>query len=161
MKVDLWFDRFDQRFEAVPGIVAETAVEYYKERFIQKNWEGVPWAPYKNKKREPTKGSLMMRTNNLFSSIRPSFVTAARVVVSAGSGKVGYARVHNEGLRVRGIQYVRPYTHPNLLGKGRKQVQGHARKVDFKMPKRQFIGVGDILNLRIRSRISKHISANK
>lgn len=152
-KINLWFDRLDSRFEAFPGIIAETAVEYYKERFIQKNWEGKPWPSYKNKKREPGKGSLMMRTNNLFSSVRPTVVTNQKVVISAGSGRIPYARVHNEGLRVRGVQYVRPYTHPNLLGKGMRQVQGHARKVDFKMPQRQFIGPSAILTTQIINRL--------
>jgi phage gpG-like protein len=158
MKIEVWFDRFDKRFNDVAPIVAETSVEYFKERFIQKNWEGVPWAPFKNKKREPSKGSLMMRTNNLFSSIRPSVVTAEKVIISAGSGKVPYARVHNEGLRVRGVQYVRPYTHPNMFGKGRRQVKWHARKVDFKMPKRQFMGNSATLNGLIMDRIKKHFS---
>lgn len=161
MKIDLWFDRFDQRFQLVPPVVSETAVEFFKERFIQKNWEGTPWTPYKNKKREPRRGSLMMRSNNLFSSIRPSQVTADKVVISAGSSKVPYARVHNEGLRVRGVQYVRPYTHPNLLGKGRRQVQGHARKVDFTMPQRQYMGNSAMLNDRIKARLIRHFNANK
>lgn len=158
-RINLWFDQFDAKFVAIPDIVAETAVEHFKERLIQKNWEGVPWAPYKNPKREPAKGSLMMRTNNLFSSIRPSTVLPSEVVISAGSPKVPYARVHNEGLRIRGVQYVRPYTHPNLLGKGRTQVQGHARRVDFRMPRRQFIGVSAMLNNRILERIKAHYNS--
>lgn len=156
--INLWFDRFDEQFSATPGIIAETGVEYFKERLIQKNWNGIPYAPYKNKKKEPSKGSLMMRTNNLFSSIRPSMVTAERVVISGGGPKVPYARIHNEGGRVRGIQYVRPYTHPNLLGKGRKQVQGHARKVDFTIPRRQFMGNSVALNERILERLKRHFN---
>jgi phage gpG-like protein len=155
-KINLWFDVFDQRFSATPGIIAETAVEHFKERFIQKNWEGVPWTPYKNKKREPSKGSLMMRTNNLFSSVRPSRVSPERVTISAGSSRISYARIHNEGGLVRGIQYVRPYTHPNLLGKGRRQVRGHARKMNFTIPKRQFMGRSAALNDRILSRLRSH-----
>jgi hypothetical protein len=101
----------------------------------------------------------MMRTNNLFSSVRPSVVLPSEVVISAGSPKVPYARIHNEGGRIRGIQYVRPYTHPNLLGKGRTQVRGHARKVDFSMPRRQFIGVSRTLNNRILERIKAHYNS--
>jgi phage gpG-like protein len=157
-KINLWFDKFDEQYSATAGIISETAVEYFKERLIQKNWNGIPYAPYKNKKREPAKGSLMMRTNNLFSSIRPSIVTAERVVISVGGQKVPYARIHNEGGRVRGIQYVRPYTHPNLLGKGRTQVQGHARKVDFVMPRRQFMGASVALNERILERLKRHFN---
>lgn len=158
-KIQVWFDRFDKRFSEAPGIIAETAVEYFKERFIQKNWNGSPWPVYKNPNREPKKGSLMMRNNNLFASVRPSHVSPDRVVISAGSSKVPYARVHNEGLRVRGVQYVRPFTHPNMFGKGRRQVQGHARKVDFQMPKRQFMGNSPTLNARIMERLKRHYNS--
>lgn len=158
-RINVWFDRFDQRFEAAPVIISETAVEHFKERFIQKNWNGVPWAPYKNQRRQPTKGSLMMRTNNLFSSIRPSVVSPERVVISGGSPKVPYARIHNEGGRVRGIQNVRPYTNSNFMGRGRAQIKAHTRRLDFMMPKRQFMGYSPILNEQIMQRLKRHFNS--
>jgi phage gpG-like protein len=52
---------------------------------------------------------------------------------------VPYAALHNEGGRLRAVQYVRAHTRTNSKGK-RMQVQGHSRKMDIKYPKRQFIG---------------------
>lgn len=51
---------------------------------------------------------------------------------------VPYAALHNEGGRLRAVQYVRAHTRTRN-GK-RAQVQGHSRKMDIKFPKRQFIG---------------------
>lgn len=163
-KINLWFDKFDQSFSAFPDIIAETAVEHFKEGFISKSWEGVPWAPYKNTKREPKKGSLMMRTNNLFSSIRPSEVTPSRVTISAGSPKVPYARIHNEGgvinKAARSETFVRNRS-PLKEGKGGgrfKMGTTAGKGFTFKasattMPKRQFIGASAALNLRIMNRL--------
>jgi phage gpG-like protein len=51
---------------------------------------------------------------------------------------VPYAGLHNNGGRLRVIQYVRAHTRTRK-GK-REQVQAHSRKIDTKFPKRQFIG---------------------
>jgi len=167
-KINLWFDKFDQAFSAFPDIIAETAVEHFKEGFISKSWEGVPWAPYKNKKREPKKGSLMMRTNNLFSSIRPSEVNPSLVTISAGSPKVPYARIHNEGgvinKAARSETFVRNrYTKGKkakafggmgLYKGGTKAGKGLTFKAhSITMPQRQFMGVSASLNLRIMNRL--------
>jgi len=149
-KINLWFAQLDSRFEQVPGIIGETATEFYKANFAQAQWEGVPWPARKDNKTHP----LLRKTGNLFSSISYSVPNPNKVLVSAGRNKrTPYARVHNEGQRVRGVQNVRPYTHPNLFGKGRRQVSSFTRQVNFKMPQRQFIGPSAILNIQIMNRL--------
>lgn len=158
--IEAFFSEFNQQFEPVPDVIAETATEYFKEALISKQWDGDPYPPYKDAAKEPTRGSLMMRSNNLFSSIQPTIVTRTQVRVSAGGAKAPYARVHNEGQRVRGTAYVRPYTNNNLFGKGKRaQIKGHTRKVDFQMPKRQFMGVSQIMLDRARTRIINQLNA--
>ena len=154
-KLNAWFANFEHRFDKqVPDIIAETATEYFKERFIRKNWDNTPWRGYKNKKYEPSRGSLMMRSNLLFQSVRPAVVEPGRVRISAGSSKVPYARVHNEGLRVRAVQYVRPHKNNNFMGRQKRvNIKGHSRKIDFKMPRRQFMGHSAILNREIIKRL--------
>ncbi|AEL23858.1 phage virion morphogenesis protein [Cyclobacterium marinum] len=159
-KINLFFDQFNDRMQGMHHIISETSTEHFKERFIQKNWDGRPWKPYSNPTKEPKKGSLMMRTNNLFSSIRPAISTPDRVLITAGSSKVSYARVHNEGLRVRGIQYVRPYHNSNFMGKGKRvQIQAQTRKIDFKMPQRQFMGFSASLRNDLLTRIKAYYNS--
>jgi phage gpG-like protein len=149
-KIDLWFDRFDERFAAVPELIGETAVEYYRENFARAQWEGIPWPARKGNPSHPP----LRKTGNLFSSISYTVPSRSSVRVSAGrSRRTTYARVHNEGGRVRGVQNVRPYTHPNLFGKGRRQVRSHTRRVDYQMPQRQFIGPSATLNIQIMNRL--------
>jgi phage gpG-like protein len=156
-KINVFFDRFNDRIQGMHHIIAETSTEHFKERFIQKNWDGTPWTPYRNPSAEPTKGSLMMRTNNLFSSIRPSISSPDRVTISAGSRNVSYARVHNKGLRVKGVQTVRAYTNTNFMGKNKRvQVKAHTRRIDFQMPQRQFMGFGRNLKSDLLTRIKSH-----
>jgi len=95
-----------------------------------------------------------MRNNNLFASVRPSVVNANNVRISAGSSKVPYARVHNEGLRVMGSRYVRGFQNTNFMGTGRRvQIRPHTRKVDYLMPRRQFMGHSPILNKLLRNEL--------
>ena len=119
-----WFSRFEHRFDAaVPTIVSDTAVEFFKERFNTQEWDGVPWEQLNPKyaaKKTRGKGRILPRPGNLQASIRPTQVNANRVVISAGNAKVPYARIHNDGLRVRGVQNVRGYTNTNFMGKGKR-----------------------------------------
>jgi phage gpG-like protein len=51
---------------------------------------------------------------------------------------VPYASIHNNGERMRVVQNVRAHSR---VRKGKKQqVKAHARKMDIKVPPRQFIG---------------------
>jgi len=150
--------QLEKKIDAVPNLVAETAVEFFKERFRTKEWDGVPWKPYGNPAREPKRGSLLNRNaGGLVSTIKPSIVTSQLVRISAGGRGVNYARVHNEGLRVRAIQNVRGYHNINFMGKGKRvQIQPHNRKIDFTMPKRQFMGKSEPLLKAIGTRFKNN-----
>lgn len=157
-QINLWFQQFDEQFNTiVPNVVAETAVEFFKSKFKSQEWEGVPWqalSPKYAANKTQGKGRILFKTSKLMNSINPSFVSAERVSISAGNRFVPYARVHNEGLRVRGVRYVKPFTNTNFMGKGKRvQIGSHARKVDFKMPKRQYMGPSATNNKLIRARL--------
>lgn len=160
-KINTFFGKFDARFNAkVPFIVAETATEFFKDTFKSKSWDNVPWPVYNPKgnrnRKEPTRGSLMLRTLALFDSIQPSETSANKVTISAGGAKVPYARVHNEGLRVAGVRQVKAYTNKNFMGKGKAvPIKAHNRTVNFIMPRRQFIGRSVFLNNAIREALVK------
>ena len=51
---------------------------------------------------------------------------------------VPYAGVHNNGERIRAMQNVR--AHSRVRNGKKEQVKAHNRKIDIKMPERQFIG---------------------
>ncbi len=157
-KIDVFFDRFDDDFDAiVPNVVAETATEFYKANFADEQWEGVPWEPLNPRyaaNKTKGKGRILVREGILFNSIRPSVTSAEKVTISAGGPKVPYARPHNEGLRITGVAKVKSYTNTNFFGKGISQkIKAHDRKIDFQMPKRQFMGPNKTANELIRARL--------
>ena len=63
---------------AAPAVVAETAVEYYKERFKEKAFDGAPWVPGRPKK----SGSLLVQSGNLMNSIRPDRLLAELIAIN-------------------------------------------------------------------------------
>lgn len=141
-------------------IIAETATEYYKQRFTTKEWEGVPWPEAKN---PPSRGSLMVRSGALVSTIRPARVTPAEVTIRAGSPKVPYARIHNEGGTIwqkptpkqRRFLWAKAYA----VGTGgepapRWKYTAISKELIIPIPQRRFIGKSMELNRRIVTRLA-------
>lgn len=144
-------EMMDEICEASADIVAREAVEYFKERFEEKEWNGVAWPPAK---RPEKRGSLMMRSNRLLESIRSTTVTPERVVITGGDNvDVTYARVHNEGFD--GLVDVNAFSR---IVKGKpQQVKAHTRKMHI--PKRQYMGETEELDERIHKRIETYIKS--
>lgn len=162
-KLNDWFSKFEHRLDVrVPDIVAETATEFFQDRFKSQEWDGVPWPALNPKyaaKKTRGKGQILTQTSALRGSITPTQVNSQRVVISAGSSQVPYARVHNEGLRVRGIRNVRSYQNKNFMGKGKQvQIKPHTRKVDYKMKRRQFMGPSPRLNRAVMDTLLKEFN---
>lgn len=164
-QINAWFNKFGQLFSTdVPRIIAETATEYYKNRFLPQNqdWDKRKWQtpkqPYfANKKRG--KGRILFASGKLEESIRPSVVRAERVRISAGSTKAPYARIHNEGLTVKGTAKVRAFTNRNFMGKGKPvKIRQHTRAFNYTMPRRQFMGHSKYLNHEIFTRFKKEFN---
>lgn len=148
---------------AVPGMVAETAGDYFKESFTRKGFDGKDWAPAKVKKQH---GSLLVNSSKLLGSIHPAIVSPERVVISAGGGQVTYARVHNEGYEgeVDVAEHDREIKIKSKAVKGKKKrkpetkvckVRAHTRNVSI--VKRQFMGEAVELNKLIYDRISGYL----
>jgi len=160
------FDKIERKIDFVPQLIAETAVEHFQNALIKKEWNGKAYQPYKNKKQEPSRGSLMMRTGNLFRTIRPTLVTPDRVVISAGSSRIPYARVHNEGETVHRQARTTIVTHKKFTRgkfKGKTLFARNNEKASFSqkasigaysytMPQRQFMGKSPALLRDIKNR---------
>lgn len=93
-----------------------------------------PW-PKRNPDRRPG-GALLVDTTFLRKSLGVLSDDGQRIEFGS---HVPYARIHNNGDRVRGTRYVRAHHRANPNGK-RQQVKAHSRKVDLTYKKRQFIG---------------------
>lgn len=179
------FDDFLQRFKqkaqhVVPNLVAETAVEYFMDRFKTKEWDGQPWP---QTKRFIKNGDLLRRGGHLMKSIKPAMVTPQRVRISAGNGKVPYARIHNEGgvLHPNVTPQMRKWAWANYYQQAGKGVTTNTRtgrtyqrwnpgvsenvnfykaialtkkqKLDITIPRRKYMGHSPRLNQAIKTRI--------
>lgn len=159
-------NKIDRKIDLVPQLVAETALEHFQNALIKKEWDSKPYEPFKNKKREPSRGSLMMRSNNLFRTLKIVSVTSNRATLSAGSSRVPYARVHNEGGTIHREARTAIVTHKKFTkGKfrGKTLFARNNEKASFSqkasvsaysvtMPKRQFMGKSPALLRDIKNR---------
>lgn len=138
----------DEIMNDAAEIVAETAVEYFKDSFTRKGFDGNPWKEGNPKPR----GSLMIESANLMNSITPVEISRERVVISAGNDKVNYAKVHNEGFR--GEVVINPFVRKNGV-----EVRQHTRNMN--MPQRQFMGKANELAVKIRERLNTFLKPDK
>lgn len=129
-------------------IIAHTASEYYRDSFSRKAFDGVPWVPGRPKRR----GSLLIQTGALANSIHPTVISRDRVVISAGSDKIPYARAHNEGLS--SPMPIRAHQRRSRKG-GTHPVREHTRMVT--LPKRQYMGQSMELDELIHERLQGYV----
>ncbi|MDE5525683.1 phage virion morphogenesis protein [Elizabethkingia meningoseptica] len=131
------------------GQAGVIAVNFSKERFVQKNWlneSAETWQPRKR----PGKGSLMTVSGRLKRSIRK--VKQGSYYVYIGTD-VPYAQIHNEGGEINKTVTVR--AHSRQRKNGRQNVRTHTRKMNVKMPKRQFLGDSKTLARNIENHLSR------
>lgn len=141
--------KVNEAMNAVPDLVAELAVDYFKERFRYKEFDGKKWpGPGQGYKR--ANGSLLVDSGHLLNSIRPAEVSARKVVISAGNDDVLYAKVHNEGFS--GSVVVKAHDRTGKKGK-RYVVKQHTRKA--LIPQRQFMGESRELNSILKKDIEQ------
>jgi len=140
---------FMRRLVNRAGVVA---VNFSKERFVQKNWVDRSREPWQKRAR-PAKGSLLVRSGRLKRSIRK--LSEGEYFVYVGTD-VPYAKIHNEGGTTNKTVTVRGHSR---LRKGRtEKVKTHQRKMNLTVPKRQFLGDSAVLGRRIERQASKDLT---
>lgn len=169
-RINVLFDRLTAKItEKIPGIIAETAIEYFQQSFYTKSFDGVEWLDAKNKK--IPRERLMLKSTFLMRSIQAPVITPSQVIISAGNYKVPYAKIQNEGgtifhpARSETFERNRYSRGPKakLFGgegafkagiKTDKIYRGHTYKsYTVTIPQRQFMGRSAELNQRIKERI--------
>ena len=141
---------FMRRLVNRSGVVA---VNFSKERFVRKDWLDGSSRQVWDKRKKKDKGSLMVRSGRLKRSIRK--MSEGDYFVYVGTD-VPYAQIHNEGGELNKTITVRTHSRTR---KGRTEtVKSHRRKMNLKMPKRQFLGDSNALAKRIERFASVEIN---
>jgi len=163
--------RLEKKMAELPPILMNEGQRYFTENFRNESWEGKRWrARIHRGKKENTKPILIGRTRQLINSVRTSGRSASLTKIVWGTA-VPYAKIHNEGFN--GTVYVKPHSKHGktisvkvrgnsgfvngvftkgksktlkMLG-ARHQVKAYSYRM--KMPKRQFMGIGNVLRARL------------
>lgn len=148
-------DQLTKLYPRLPKIAGVVAVNFSKERFRSQNWLNNSTEPWQARKRN-TKGKrgVLIKSGRLKRSIRVVKTTPNSATIGTD---VPYAQIHNEGGRVNVTQSVSKHTRKahSRRRKGRKEtvkehtVKAHSRKVNFIMPRRQFMGQSAVLDKQI------------
>jgi phage gpG-like protein len=158
-------EALNRTFTVIPSKIGATAVNFSKERFREKDWfdnTKNPWQPLKRnrisrgKSGKPRRNqSVLVDTGRLKKSIRKVYADQNIVIIATD---VPYAQIHNEGGTIDKTVSVRQHARRQHARKGRKRkkvivkahtVGAHSRKMNLKIPARQFMGQSEELNRRI------------
>lgn len=165
-------ERASRITERMPQRLAVVAVNFSKERFIQKNWVDTHRIPWKQRKRKG-RGSLMAQTGRLKRSIRKVYVSQNIIVIGSD---VPYAQIHNDGGTINQTVNVRSHKRKITVNRQRTNlrtrkttklksrvaigdtfVKAHKRKMSLTLPPRQFIGESALLIRRLERQIIRDL----
>lgn len=174
--------RFKRVMLYAPVLLGNDAVNFFKDSFRRQGWLGdsfQPWKPRKNvtkwgKTPRNNGRAILVDTGRLRRSIR--LISASNLTAVVGTD-VPYARAHNEGVRLGLIMNVQQHTrkltkfgitHKTELKTrtkikfGRVQtgetiVQAHKRRIDQRIPQRQFMGQSPYLTKQLQRRFTAEL----
>jgi phage gpG-like protein len=168
----------NRRFPKAVGVMA---VEFYKQSFTRggfiENGAVEKWKERKSKDKNKKRRAILVQSGRLKRSIRMIRYGYGFVVVGSD---VPYAKIHNEGGTINTTARVKQFSRrkysavysvrsrKRLKNKrtlsGYSTVRAHSRKINTRMPKRQFMGYSNFLNRRIQMNLNieiKRILNNK
>ena len=129
-------------------------LQWFRNSFQEQGFTDASFVAWE-KRKEPDRrygGAILVDTTYLRNSL--DIMNEGSDSVQFGT-EVPYAGLHNNGGRMRVVQYVRAHTRTR---KGvREQVKAHSRKIDTTFPKRQFIGHSEKMMSSMDAWLSKEI----
>lgn len=145
--------------KSLPKVVAKTYLRHSQDSFKKggfTNERFVKWPervrPDRNDKQSR---AVLVKTGRLVRSIRATTKGTTAII----SSSVPYAKIHNEGGKVSGRVSVRRHQRRGRKSKRGKRtkidVRAHTRKVNTRIPKRQFMGRSKVVNDRIVKNLIK------
>lgn len=149
---------------ALPRIVGNIAVNFYKDRFSRQGWQDERFEPWTKRKREDRRArAILVKTGRLRRSIR--IVSQTHNSVTVGTS-VPYAQIHNEGGTIKANQSVKSHTRKGhkrkkdekLITVKSHPVKAHSRTISTTIPKRQFMGASALLIRRIVMQVNKGLA---
>lgn len=180
------FNSVEKHFKEVmlyaPGMLGNDAVNFFLDRFKEQAWLGTSREPWQKRKaftkwgKTPrNKGrAILIDTGRLRRSIKITDIHAMSVTIGTD---VPYAKAHNEGMRLGFIQSVRSHkrkltktgivkktflkTRTNIkfgrVSTGETTVKAHTRRIDQKIPRRQFMGNSPYLDAQLKRRLTAEL----
>lgn len=134
-----------------PTLVGNELVNFAQDNIRAGSWEGSAWPARKPGAPRNEGRGLLINTGRGWRSIRISRRSATIVELTADT----HMAAHNAGAHIKGNFGVREHNRTRM---GRvHRVSAHSRNVDFKLPKRQFVGKSRKFDVRITGILVRRI----
>lgn len=166
-----------------PGMLANDAVNFFLDRFREQGWLGTGFQPWRQRKAVTKWGgttkrnsgrAILIDSGRLRRSIRATSIMNGEIKIGSD---VPYAKAHNEGMRLGLIQQVGQFERKRFgqaivkkktlkkrsnitWGKvqtGTIKVKAHTRRVNMRIPQRQFMGDSQVLRAKLIRRLETEL----
>jgi phage gpG-like protein len=142
----------------VPLLVGNEAVNFALDNFKMQGFQGATFQPWIKRKVSWVKNkragrNLLIDSGRLRRTIRITQMTTNYVAIGTD---VKYAKAHNEGVNGLGvIQTVKGFSRKSSLSSGEvTRVRPHTRRINMRIPKRQYLGDSPYLQQRLKRVVS-------
>lgn len=134
------FKRLENFLAQLPRHAANAYENFVQDNFEREAFEDKGLEQWPKRKRTKGKGSrkLLVNSGALRRSFSHRIEQRGKTKVIVFSSNVPYAKIHNEGGVIKGSAKVRAHSRRTKFGK--VNVRSHQRKVNFRVPQRQFMG---------------------
>jgi phage gpG-like protein len=149
-------------FKNLPIQVGNIALNFYLDSFKRQGFIDTSFERWKARskadKNQKRRGNRAILTKS--GALKRSIKMAVRGFSIIIYSDVPYAQIHNEGGTITGTANVKAHKRRMRVGRKSKvvDVKAHPRKVNIKIPKRQFMGESSLLEKRIIKNIELAIS---
>lgn len=139
-------------FRKLPTLAGNMALNFFNDSWRRRGFidTGIERWPKRKGKATKSNRALLVKTGRLRRSLR----TQTNGSIVRIYTEVPYAKAHNEGANIKGVVTVRDHTRRTKKG-NRITVRSHSRKLNIRIPKRQFMGHSDLLERRMILHVSK------
>jgi len=146
------FDRIDKKIRMMmielPDVVANEALDYFKECFVKKEFDGTKWV------KSDTNSDTLVQSGKLRDSLYIKEATDENIEIVTESE---YSKIHNEGGTITVTKAMSKFFWSKFYATGNVIYKRMALAKEVTIPKRQFLGESQELNERIKQTITDYV----
>ncbi|MEO2064480.1 MAG: phage virion morphogenesis protein [Christiangramia sp.] len=143
--------------DKLPRIIEGEGLRFISKNFRDQGFNDSGLRKWKRRRKRDASRALLVGENTGGDKLKNSFRAVRRSNQVRFITYKPYAKIHNEGGRIKGTFNVRSHKRRNRKTGKIQTVSSHKRTVDTEIPQRQFMGKSAYLDKQIKKKLTKEL----